>query len=170
MSARPPSRDRFTLAQIRLAKLSTLQLVSVLSVFFLGDNLLSSFEPLLLGDDKLSNIKNLLLISETFDRACATPSEQRDDFISGEVYKKTESVDEGLIETEEVYCDKGTFFFCFVFTRPDRHEKKSFIVCLLLVCDIVLSIKRVIISESQRVPRLGVIDSLFSLLCSIIFI
>ena len=155
-------------------KLSTLQLVSVLSVFFLGDKLSPItlclvFEPILLGDDKFSNIKKLLVISETFDRACATPSEQRDDFISGEVYKKTESVDEGLIETEEVYCDKGTFF-CFVFTRPDRHEEKSFIVCLLLVCDIVLSIKRVIISESQRVPRLGVIDSLFSLLCSIIFI
>lgn len=47
--------------------------------------------------------------SETFDRACANPSEQRDNFVSGEVYTKIESVDDGVIETEEVYCDKCEF-------------------------------------------------------------
>ena len=63
MSARRPSRDRFTLARIRLAKLSTLQLVSVLSVF-LGDKLLSTFfksflfQKVLVGKISLAKIVN----------------------------------------------------------------------------------------------------------------
>ena len=51
---------------------------------------------------------NKTKLLETFDRACAKPYEQPENFVSGEVYTKTEQNENGITETEEVYCDKGT--------------------------------------------------------------
>ena len=51
------------------------------------------------------------------------------------MYKKIESVDDGVIETEEVYCDKGEFFSSSIWSPRS-----------------LLSIKCVIISELSVTP------------------
>ena len=148
ISARRPLLDRFSSSMIIWAKWSILLSVSgpLLSL------ILRFMAPTsgLIGFNKTK-------LSETFDRACAKPYEQPENFVSGEVYTKTEQNENGITETEEVYCDKGTSS---VFMYPGIDFKSTGTNCTSigrleakpwdLSRDFQLSVKLVIISESQH--------------------